>query len=304
MEEKKLQGVLLKAHGGFYFVQAAGRIYTCSLRGRLKQELKNEPLGLLAGDRVGLTELPGGPDETGVITELLPRRNFLPRPKIANVDQCLVVLAAQHPQPDYLLLDRLLVCLLAAAIQPIICFNKLDTPAAAERFAPQMAVYRQAGFTVLPVSALHQQGVAEIKRLLLGRVTAVAGQSGVGKSTLLNYLQPQKLQTGSISHKLQRGRHTTRMVELLPLGAAEGWIADTPGFSRLDMPSWVTAENLAEFWPDLRRWAAECRFDGCRHDREPDCRVKAAVADGSLDSLRYQRYLQLLRLLMEKNQPK
>lgn len=301
MEEKTLQGVLLKAHGGFYFVQAAGQIYTCSLRGRLKQELKKEPLGLLVGDRLLLEVLPNEA-AAGVITDCLPRRNFLVRPRIANVDQCLVVLAAEHPKPDYLLLDRLLVCLLAAKIQPIICFNKLDKPQTAERFAPQMAVYRQAGFKVLPISALHQQGIAGLQQQLWGKITAVAGQSGVGKSTLLNQVQPQQLLTGSISQKLQRGRHTTRMVELLPLAdGVDGWIADTPGFSRLDMPEWLTAENLAQFWPDLQFLASECRFDGCRHDKEPDCQVKAAVADGRLDKQRYQRYLQLLNVLSEKN---
>lgn len=297
MDEQFLQGVLLKAHGGFYFVQAAGNVYTCSLRGRLKQELKNEPLGLLVGDKVRLEKTA---DAVGVIAELLPRRNFLPRPKIANLDQCLVVLAAEHPKPDYLLLDRLLVCLLAAGVQPIICFNKLDTPAAQQRLASQMAVYRQAGFVTLALSALRQQGIDALKPLLAGRITAVAGQSGVGKSTLLNLLQCRRLQTGGISQKLQRGRHTTRMVELLPL-PSEGWIADTPGFSRLDMPGEIAADNLAQFWPDLQRLSAHCRFDGCRHDREPECRVKEAVADGSLDERRYQRYLQLLNTLSENN---
>lgn len=300
MEEKVLQGVLLKAHGGFYFVQAASQLYTCSLRGRLKQELKQEPLGLLVGDKLLLEVLPNEA-AAGVITERLPRRNFLLRPKIANVDQCLVVLAAEHPKPDYLLLDRLLVCLLAAKIQPIICFNKLDKPQKLEKFAPQMAVYRQAGFVVQPVSALQQQGIDELKQLLADKITVVAGQSGVGKSTLLNQVQTQKLLTGSISQKLQRGRHTTRMVELLPLAdGAQGWIADTPGFSRLNMPELITTENLAEFWPDLQNFGCKCRFDGCRHDKEPDCQVKAAVAEGRLDKPRYQRYLQLLTSLSEK----
>ncbi len=292
-----MQGVLLKAHGGFYFVQAADEVYTCGLRGRLKQELKNEPLGLLAGDLVRLERTAAA---AGVIAELLPRRNFLPRPKIANLDQCLVVLAAEHPKPDYLLLDRLLVCLLAAGVKPVICFNKLDTPAAQQRLAPQMTAYRQAGFVVLALSALHQQGLEELEPLLAGRITAVAGQSGVGKSTLLNLLQNQRLQTGGISQKLQRGRHTTRMVELLPLPSG-GWIADTPGFSRLAMPDWLTADNLAQFWPDLQHWGADCRFDSCRHDQEPECRVKEAVAAGLLDRQRYQRYLQLLNALCEKN---
>lgn len=303
MAEKFLQGVLLKAHGGFYFVQAAGRIWTCSLRGRLKQSLREEPLGLLVGDRLLLEPLA---EPEAVIAEVLPRRNFLVRPRIANLEQCLVVLAAEHPKPDYLLLDRLLVYLLAAGVRPIICFNKLDRPGAEQVFAEQFKVYQQAGFTVLAVSALQQRGVAELQQLLQGKITAVAGQSGVGKSTLLNQVQQgQQLQTGGISRKLQRGRHTTRLVELLPLaadvdGLAEGWIADTPGFSRLAMPEQIGPDNLARFWPDLQALALDCRFDGCRHDQEPDCGVKAAVAQGRLDGRRYQRYLTLLAELAEQ----
>lgn len=306
MADNFLQGVLLKAHGGFYFVQAEGRVWTCSLRGRLKQSLRNEPLGLLVGDKVLLEPLA---EPEAVIAEVMPRQNFLVRPRIANLEQCLIVLAAEHPKPDYLLLDRLLVCLLAAGIRPIICFNKLDKPGAEQIFAEQFKVYQQAGFTVLAVSALQQRGVAELQQLLQGKITAVAGQSGVGKSTLLNQVQQgQQLQTGGISRKLQRGRHTTRLVELLPLlpqaagenSLAEGWIADTPGFSRLAMPEQVGPDNLAQFWPDLQALAQDCRFDGCRHDQEPDCRVKAAVAEGLLDARRYQRYLVLLAALSEQ----
>lgn len=305
MTEKFLQGVLLKAHGGFYFVQAAGRVWTCSLRGRLKQSLRDEPLGLLVGDKLLLEPLA---EPEAVIAEVLPRQNFLVRPRIANVEQCLVVLAAEHPKPDYLLLDRLLVCLLAAGIRPVICFNKLDRPGAEQVFAEQFKVYQQAGFAVLAVSALQKWGVAELQELLQGKITAVAGQSGVGKSTLLNQVQQgQQLQTGGISRKLQRGRHTTRLVELLPLAQAagdgslaEGWIADTPGFSRLAMPEQIGPENLAQFWPDLQALAQDCRFDGCRHDQEPDCGVKEAVAAGLLDERRYQRYLVLLAALAEQ----
>lgn len=297
-----LEGVLIKAFGGFYFVQAEGRVYACSLRGRLKQELKGLPLGLLVGDRVLLESVPAGNAETdgaaGVITGLLPRRSCLVRPKIANIEQCLIVLAAEHPKPDLLLLDRLLASLLAAAVCPLLCFNKLDRPGAEELFAELRRVYGgQAGFAVFGASALRGEGLAELEQALRGRLTAVAGPSGVGKSTLLNCLQKSRpLATGEISRKLRRGRHTTRAVELLELGGG-GWIADTPGFSRLEFSDAVTADKLAAAYPEMREPAGRCRFDMCRHDREPDCAVKRAVAEGRLDGARYQRYLTLLAAL-------
>jgi ribosome biogenesis GTPase len=301
-------GVLLKAFGGFYFVQdihsAENVIYTCSLRGRLKQELKEVPLGLIVGDRVTFAEIAeqsGEANPEGVIEELLPRSSFLIRPKIANVEQCLIVLAAQRPQPDYLLLDRLLVSLFAAGIQPLLCFNKVDLPGAEEIFQEQLATYSKADIPIFAVSALHEQGVEQVKQALRGKITTVAGQSGVGKSTLLNLVQEgQVLQTGGISRKLQRGRHTTRTVELLPL-ACGGWIADTPGFSRLDFPEEITVDNLAAYYPDFVKLAGDCRFDACRHEKEPDCRVKAAVETGELSCERYRRYLLLLDSLRNKN---
>ncbi len=308
-----MQGTLLKAFGGFYFVQAAGEVFSCSLRGRLKLELKELPLGLIVGDSVEITPLneqlagmeaafAGAPADMpkAVIEAILPRSNYLIRPKIANVQQCIIVLAAKHPKPDFLLLDKLIVALLAMQIQPVIVLNKMDQNGA-EKLLAELQIYQAANIPVLPVSAAKEQGIEALKSLLNGKISAVAGQSGVGKSTLLNLLQAnQQLATGDISHKLQRGRHTTRTVELLPLSAG-GWIADTPGFSRLDFPPEIKAEDLAGFYPDFTAFADGCRFDMCRHENEPDCRVKEAVAARELSAERYQRYLVLLNLLANKN---
>ena len=292
------QGVLLKAFGGFYFVESEDGTYACSLRGRLKQELKKQPLGLLAGDEVLFEPLS---EDEGVVEELLPRRNHLIRPKIANVDQCMIILAVQHPQPDFLLLDRLLVCLNAAGIEPLLCLNKIDLPGSDEIYRNILAAYRQTGMTILGISALNNQGLDLLHDKLAGRHSTVAGPSGAGKSTLLNLLQSERvLQTGEISRKLQRGRHTTRTVELLPL-AGGGWVADTPGFSRLDFPPEITADNLANYYPDFLPLAEDCRFDSCCHEQEPDCRVKAAVEEGKFSAERYQRYLILRDILRQRS---
>lgn len=292
------QGVLLKAFGGFYFVESEDGTYACSLRGRLKQELKKQPLGLLAGDEVLFEPLS---EDEGVVEELLPRRNHLIRPKIANVDQCMIILAVQHPQPDFLLLDRLLVCLNAAGIEPLLCLNKIDLPGSDEIYRNILAAYQQTGMTILGISALNDQGLDLLHDKLAGRHSTVAGPSGAGKSTLLNLLQSERvLQTGEISRKLQRGRHTTRTVELLPL-AGGGWVADTPGFSRLDFPPEITADNLANYYPDFLPLAEDCRFDSCCHEQEPDCRVKAAVEEGKFSAERYQRYLILRDILRQRS---
>ena len=292
------QGVLLKAFGGFYFVESEDGTYACSLRGRLKQELKKQPLGLLAGDDVLFEPLS---EDEGVVEELLPRRNHLIRPKIANVDQCMIILAVQHPQPDFLLLDRLLVCLNAAGIEPLLCLNKIDLPGSDEIYRNILAAYQQTGMTILGISALNDQGLDLLHDKLAGRHSTVAGPSGAGKSTLLNLLQSERvLQTGEISRKLQRGRHTTRTVELLPL-AGGGWVADTPGFSRLDFPPEITADNLANYYPDFLPLAEDCRFDSCCHEQEPDCRVKAAVEEGKFSAERYQRYLILRDILRQRS---
>lgn len=307
-----MQGILLKSYGGFYFVRAEGETFVCSPRGRLKQELRDTPLGLIVGDRLEIAPqdeqlagmegtFNGAADELpkATIEALCPRDNYLIRPKIANVDQCLIVLAAKHPKPDFLLLDRMLVALFAAGISPVIVLNKIDQPGA-DKLLAELEPYRAAGVQVFPISAEKAEGIEPLMELLRDRVSTVAGQSGVGKSTLLNLLlglhrTGDRLQTGEISRKLQRGRHTTRTVELLPLvGETTGWVADTPGFSRLALPGHIEPADLAAHYPDFVALAGDCRFDGCRHHNEPDCAVKAAVAAGELSDERYQRYLVLL----------
>ncbi len=301
-----LTGVLIKAFGGFYFVQHGEKVYMSSLRGRLKMEVKNPEAngltgGILVGDYVEFTPLD---DETAVVESILPRTNRLIRPKIANATQGLIILAAANPKPDFMLLDRLLILMQNSNVKPIICFNKIDLIKKNHVFWQQKEVYEKAGFKVLLTSALEENPLAEILPLLKDEITVVAGPSGAGKSSLLNTLQRDfALETGVVSHKLQRGKHTTRAVELMPLEIG-GWVADSPGFSRLDFTEDIDVEDLKVFYPEFVRAGVACRFDGCLHRGEPDCEVKSQVADEEIDQDRYDRYIAFMAEIEEREDNK
>lgn len=284
-------GIIRQGIGGFYHVVLdSGESLTCRPRGRFKKE----GLRLLAGDRV-LVRVTG--EGEGVIEEVQPRRTELRRPPIANVDCVLVVMALSKPRPDRFYIDRLLVAISGFGLQALLCFNKADeaTPEEAEEWARD---YRSLVERVLITSALRGTGIDQLIQALQGRITALAGPSGVGKSALLNALNPDyRRQTGEVSRKLARGRHTTRSVELLPLPGG-GWVADTPGFSQIDL-SHVESAALDRHFPDLAPLAQECRFSGCRHRKEPGCRVREAFQAGEIHSWRYQHYLEILAELEE-----
>lgn len=280
------EGVVLKAYGGYCFVQEGDTIRQCTLRGRLKSRGS-----VLAGDRVEVRILPGG---RGVVDAVEPRRSVLVRPPVANVDQCLVVTSFRAPQPSLNLLDRILVHGEAAGIACVICVNKADLAEADEKAAFWLRVYRDAGYPILVTSALTGEGVGELREHLAGRITVVAGSSGVGKSSLLNAVQPGlDLRTGEISQKLGRGRHVTRHVELLALDGG-GWVVDAPGFSVLSLEG-ISRAELAGLFPEFARRLRPCKFADCLHYREPGCGVRAAVAAGAVARFRYAHYLGFLR---------
>ncbi len=291
------EGTIIKGLGGFYFVQSGKEIYSCSLRGRLRKREE----GVLAGDRVVFSPL--GIDQgvaKGVVEDILPRQNELIRPRIANVKQGLIILAAADPDPDFSLLDRLLILMQKAGIKPAVCFNKIDLAASLQPLEAARAAYEAAGFPVIFISAYQKVGREVLRQLLQDTVTVIAGPSGAGKSSTLNMLQPGLcLETGMVSEKLGRGKHTTRVVELLPLDFG-GWVADSPGFSRLDLPQDMMPEDLPGFYPDFFQPEKNCRFDGCLHDQEPECGVKQAAAAGVLSKGRYERYQLLLKELQER----
>ncbi|MDR1193838.1 MAG: ribosome small subunit-dependent GTPase A [Peptococcaceae bacterium] len=264
-------------------------LWECRPRGRLRREKQD----ILAGDRVAFA-IVNSERREGVIEAILPRRNRLIRPPVANVDQALVVLAAGDPPPDLWLLDKLLIMIRTAGIAPLLCWNKEDL---AERgdLAELTAPYQAAGLAQVITCALSGQGISELRERLAGQATVLAGPSGVGKSSLLNQIRPGlALKTGDVSEKLGRGRHTTRHVEWIPL-AGGGWVADTPGFSRIDLPAAVKREDLAAFYPEFAAWAEDCPFASCSHDKERDCGVRQAAAAGKLDEGRYRRYVSFLR---------
>lgn len=290
-----IEGVLLKGYGGFYYVYAEDRVWECSLRGRFR--VKDQDF--LPGDRVKIL-----PDEEGkaTIEAVEPRRNALIRPTIANVDQALLVFALTSPKPDLNLLDRLLVQVTDAEIEPILVFTKLDKfiENSLTKDTQELSVtdvYRKIGYTVFEVSNATGQGIEEVGARLAERISVLAGPSGAGKSSLFNALSPgKKLKTGELSLKSKRGRHTTRHVELMV--CAGGLVADTPGFSSLFLPN-VSRLELAECFPEFAQRRSQCRFSSCIHDKEPNCAIKEALESGEISPIRYEHYLIFLQEVIE-----
>lgn len=288
----KTEGLLIKGYNGFYYVAAKGVLWTCFLRGRFRVKKQD----FLPGDRVEFTKLEY---PKGVIENVFNRTNRLVRPAVANVETALITFAFTNPEPDYLLLDRILIQVLAQHIKPVICFNKRDLVDAetAERI---MKPYIDAGFTVLGVSANQKDGIEALKAALAGKISIFAGPSGVGKSSIINAFDfGYDQETGCLSKKTDRGRHTTRRVELLRI-APDTYIADTPGFSALDLPEDLKKEDLGDFYPEFREAALYCPFKGCSHLKERECEVKNDVVEGLIDAGRYERYCVFLEELKER----
>lgn len=275
----------MKALGGFYYVDTdAGRI-ECRAAGRFRLE----GVKPLVGDCVSVE--PGSGGATSLITQIEPRRNELRRPLAANIDALLIVLSPRKPRSDLLLCDKLLVEARRQGIEPVIVINKTDD--SPEESAELAAAYAGAA-PVFQISAATGSGVAELEEAIAGKTVCLTGQSAVGKSSLINRIAGEDHQaTGGLSRKTDRGRHTTRAVEIFDVPRLHLSVIDTPGFSILTPPR-SEERPLAELYPEFAPYQDGCRFDSCRHAREPDCAVKAAVESGKIDPGRYARYLQLL----------
>lgn len=289
-----MQGKIVKGIAGFYYVHVAGSgVYECKAKGVFRKE-KIKPL---VGDNVEI-EVLDEKDMEGNITKILPRKNDLIRPAVANIDQALVVFAVTQPEPHFNLLDRFLVMMERKSIPTVLCFNKTDiaeSPAVTEL----KQIYSGCGYPLLFTSAKEEENIEKLKELLKEKTTAIAGPSGVGKSSLINLLQSEvKMETGSISRKIARGKHTTRHSELLVLGK-DSYIMDTPGFSSLYVNDFEK-EELKYYFSEFDPYEGKCRFNGCDHIHEPGCAVKAAVEEGKIHRVRYQDYTEMYRELQER----
>lgn len=289
-----MQGKIIRGIAGFYYVHVVeSGVYECKAKGIFRKD----GLKPLVGDDVEI-EILDEKDMEGNIMQILPRRNDLIRPAVANIDQALVVFAAAKPKPHFQLLDRFLVMMESKEIPAILCFNKSDIVDDAE-IASLKEIYENCGYPLLFTSAKEETNIDELKELLRGKTTAIAGPSGVGKSSLINQLQSGvKMETGSISRKIERGKHTTRHSELIVLEEGS-YIMDTPGFSSLYVGD-MEKEELKYCFPEFSAYEGKCRFNGCSHTHEPGCAVREAVEEGKIHIMRYEDYTFLYRELQEK----
>ena len=280
---EKITGRIIRSISGFYDVQIPGKVISCRARGILRKE-GNSPL---TGDMVEITVERG----KGMVEKILPRRNSFVRPAVANVDALVVFAANVNPITEPFLIDRVAAIAGDQEVQVVLCVNKCDLDPAHDL----VRIYENAGFPVICTSAETGEGVEQLRKLLTGKLTAFTGNSGVGKSSILNRLCPElELPTGEVSEKLGRGRHTTRHVELFALGE-DTYVADTPGFSSFDTDQMdvILKENLQYAFPDFGRYLSDCQFRDCSHRKEPGCAVRAALEAGHIEKTRYDSYLKL-----------
>lgn len=285
--EEYMQGKIIRGIGGFYYVHAEdGVVYECRAKGIFRKE-KIKPL---PGDNVEISPVQDEEKPAGNVDAILPRKNVLIRPAVANVDQALVVFAAASPKPNLNLLDRFLISMEQQRIPVVICFNKTDLISTEEEELLRDTYAHS--YPVQLISAANGEGIEDIQRLLDGKTTVVAGPSGVGKSSLTNVLQPHvQMEVGDISRKIERGRHTTRHTELICL-REHTYFLDTPGFSSLYLNG-IAQEDLWRYFPEFVLYESYCRFQGCMHISEPDCAVKEALAEGKIPASRYENYVML-----------
>jgi len=293
-----VEGVVVENHGAIFDVLVDGRTVRCFLRGKLRKDKRKKVSVIAAGDRVKITLLER---DRGVVEEVLPRESDFSRKAAgsepleqtlaANVEQAIVVFAAAEPRPDLFLLDRFLVAATGAGLPPVMCINKCDL-IDRDSLRARFALYRQIGYNVLFTSALRRDGLAELREVLTDRRSVICGPSGVGKSSLLNAVAPGlSLRTGEVGTVTHKGRHTTSSVAFLRLPFG-GWVADTPGLRQLAF--WhVSAERVAQAFPDLLPYLGRCKFANCTHRGERGCALHAARAAGDVDTRRLRSFLEM-----------
>ncbi|MDD6038787.1 MAG: ribosome small subunit-dependent GTPase A [bacterium] len=291
-------GKILKGISGFYYVHVVeSGIYECKAKGIFRQQ----NIKPLVGDMVEITVI-DEEQKKGNLVRILPRKNELIRPAVANVDMALIVFAAKTPDPNFQLLDRFLVLMARQQVPVCICFNKSDlvSDEVLDEFA---RVYRSCGYPVEFISVKQDIGIDRLMMHLSGKTSTIAGPSGAGKSSLINRLQSSvMMETGAVSKKLGRGKQTTRHTQLIHI-EGNSYIMDTPGFSSLYLPQ-MDKEELQGFYSEFAPFEPECRFGGCSHISEPDCGVKKALEEGKVSKVRYENYVQLYEELLEQEKKK
>lgn len=293
-----MQGKIIKGIAGFYYVHSAGNtLYECKAKGVFRKE----NIKPLVGDDVEI-EITDSEHKKGNIIKILPRKNAIIRPAVANIDQTLLIFAMTKPEPNYNLLDRFLIMMKQQGLPCVICFNKRDIASKEER-ERIYDIYENSDCKVIFTSAMKKEGIDELLRILEGKTTTVAGPSGVGKSSIINCLLKGKtMETGAISEKIERGKHTTRHSELLMI-SDRTYIMDTPGFSSLSLFD-MEKEDLREYYPEFEPYKDSCKFLTCAHINEPVCGVKDALYDGKINRIRYDNYVAFYEELKEKEKRK
>jgi ribosome biogenesis GTPase len=283
------EGRIIKGIAGFYYVQHEDKVIECKARGKFKK------MGLvpMVGDRILFSEV----DST--IEEILPRTSELFRPTVANVDQAVIVFAVMHPDPNIVLLDKMTVMAVNEGLEVVLVLNKVDLDTQEASLSQELEkMYVDTGFKVISTCSVNGYQIDLLREALKDRLSVFAGPSGVGKSSLLNAIEPGlALKTGVVSEKIQRGKHTTRHSELIALKSG-GFVVDTPGFTSLELRD-LKPEELSSCFPDFDSVEGDCRFDNCLHAEEPDCRIIRAVAEGRLSKSRYTSYLYILNELRQ-----
>nr|WP_312576030.1 ribosome small subunit-dependent GTPase A [Sedimentibacter sp.] len=282
-----IEGIIIRGVGGNYYVDIGNDIIECRARGLFR--LKN--IKPLVGDKV-LIRLTMENEKSGYIEEIKDRINEIKRPSVANVEQLLIFFAVSNPEPSFLLLDKLLIAAEINKLKPIICFNKSDL-CSEKRKEELENMYVNTGYRIIFTSKKDEESIETLKGVLKDKLNVFSGPSGVGKSSIMNAVQPDfELKTGDISEKLKRGKHTTRHAEIYKLSFG-GFVVDTPGFSSFELDS-IDQFELCDYYPEIKKYSVGCRFDDCLHYKEPNCVIKDAVSNGLISQTRYGNYTKLL----------